>query len=105
MSITARIRPVVVVAFVLVLLLHAGATFAAWSLHPGNMARVPSSPSWFQENGLRVLAAPCSWLLPASVQDEQFWLVLLFNSALWALAAAGLVSWVAPARQPRIGAV
>ena len=85
----------VLAIFVVVLILHIAATFAAWSLHPSNMARQPSSPTWFQANGLRVLAAPTSWLLPASVQTEQFWPVLIFNSCGWALAVAAVLSLVA----------
>jgi|ERR1017187_6798824 hypothetical protein len=95
MSATSRVRPLVLVIFMVVLVLHIAATFAAWSLHPGNMARQPSSPTWFQANGFRVLAAPSSWLLPASAWTEQFWPVLIFNSCVCAGAVAAVLSFAA----------
>jgi hypothetical protein len=95
MSVLSRVRPLVLAVFVVMLVLHIAASFAAWSLHPSNMARQQSSPTWFQANGLRVLAAPTSWLLPASVQTEQFWPVLIFNSCVCAFAIAAVLSFVA----------
>lgn len=95
MSVLSRVRPLVLAFFVVVLVLHIAATFAAWSLHPGNMARQPSSPTWFQANGFRFLAAPSLWLLPASAWTEQFWIVLIFNSCVCAFAVAAVFSFVA----------
>jgi hypothetical protein len=101
MRILSRVRPAVLAVFVIVLVVHLAATLAAWSLHPGNMARQPVSPNWFQVNGFRVLAAPTSWLLPESFWTEQFWLVLTFNSCIWAAAAAAIFFLLVPARRTK----
>ena len=45
--------------------------------------------------GRNGVAAPTSWLPPVSVQTEEFWPVLIFNSCVCAVAVAAVLSFVA----------
>jgi hypothetical protein len=78
-------------AFVTVAPLHFLATFASWSLAPGNTA-TQAAASTIMGRAFDILSFPLAYVLGAGFINRSFEAFLILNAAVWGLSAALIVA-------------